>query len=174
MSAATLIIRDERGSDHTAIRGVIDAAFLGMPYAAGDEAALVETLRADGALTVSLVAELDAVVVGHIAFSPARALDPAQAWYALGPVAVLPAQQRTGIGSKLVRAGLERIAALGAAGCILTGNPAYYARFGFEPAPANAPAGEPAEFFMVKRLGAQRVEGPVRFHPAFDGSISTE
>ncbi len=162
-----LIIRAEGYDDRAAIGDVVRAAFFGKSYAAGDEAELVDRLRAENALSASLVAELKGIVVGQIAFSPAQASDGSDGWYALGPVAVLPAHQSTGIGSKLVRAGLQRITELGAVGCILTGNPAYYTRFGFTVSPTNAPPGEPAEFFMVKLLGAEQPIGPVSFHEAF-------
>jgi len=162
------IIRDERSDDHVAIARVIEAAFRGKPYAAGDEAELVGALRDAGALAVSLVAELDGAIVGQVALSPATPADRSAGWYALGPVSVRPDLQRAGIGSKLVEAGLRRIVERGAQGCILTGDPAYYTRFGFALAPANVPAGEPAEFFMVKRLGARTLPvGPIAFHPAF-------
>jgi putative acetyltransferase len=166
MSSA-MSIRPERQHDHAAISRVISEAFSGMPYADGNEAELVETLRRENALVVSLVAELDGAVVGHVAFSPADASDGAPGWYALGPVAVLPAHQRTGIGSKLIRAGLRALIERGASGCILVGNPAYYERFGFKRSPSNAPSGEPAEFFMVKTLAQSAPDGPIRFHEAF-------
>jgi putative acetyltransferase len=160
-------IRAERPHDHALIGEVITAAFRDMPFAAGDEAELVEALRAAGGLSVSLVAELDGSLVGQIAFSPARPADGSPGWYALGPVAVLPDHQGLGIGSKLVRAGLEKIEQQGAHGCILTGNPAYYTRFGFRVSPENAPPGEPAEYFMVKALGRSVPRGPIGFHEAF-------
>lgn len=162
-----LTIRDERPDDHATIVKIIKAAFHGMPYAVGDEAELVEALRAQNALSVSLVAECERTVVGQIAFSPAQPSDGAEGWYALGPVAVLPTHQRGGIGSRLVRAGLQAITELGANGCILTGNPDYYARFGFTLSPSHVPAGEPSEFFMVKLLRGQLPIGPIRFHGAF-------
>lgn len=164
-------IRSERPGDHAAIGDVIAAAFRDMPFAAGDEAELVATLRAEGALTVSLVAELDGSVIGQIAFSPARPADGSAGWSALGPVAVLPAHQGQGIGSRLVREGLRFLAESGAVGCILTGDPAYYARFGFCLAPGNAPPGEPAEYFMVKALGGGVPAGPIRFHEAFGSAV---
>ena len=68
---ARLIIRAEREGDHSALRNVVTAAFDGMPYADGDEAELVDTLRSERALLVSLVAELDGTIIGQIAFSPA-------------------------------------------------------------------------------------------------------
>jgi putative acetyltransferase len=164
-------IRRERADDVHAIREIVRSAFLGMPYADGDEAELVEALRARGALSVTLVAEREGVVVGHVAFSPARASCGATGWYALGPLAVLPAHQRVGIGSTLVRAGLDAVTELGAAGCILTGDPAYYSRFGFELLPEKAPPGEPSEFFMVKLLRGRLPVGSVHFHEAFGGSV---
>ena len=163
-------IRPERHEDHVAIGNVISAAFAGKPYADGDEAEVVERLRLANALSVSLVAELWGAVVGQVAFSPARESGGAQGWYALGPVAVLPGHQRVGIGSKLIRAGLQLITELGANGCILVGDPGYYTRFGFERSPSHAPAGEPAEFFMVKLLGHEQPRGPVAFHGAFYGT----
>ena len=165
-----LNIRVERSADHAAIGEVINAAFLGMPYAAGDEAELVEVLRRENALSASLVAELDGAIVGQIAFSPARPSDGASGWYALGPVAVLPAHQRGGIGSKLVWEGLRAIADMGANGCILTGNPTYYSRFGFRVSRSNAPAGEPPRFFMVKSFVALTPVGPICFHEAFNSA----
>ena len=164
-------IRPERPDDIDAIGELIDSAFFGMPYADGDEADLVKELRAQDALSVSLVAELEGTIVGQVAFSPARAPGGMAGWYALGPVAVVPARQRSGIGSTLVRAGIEAISELGALGCILTGDPAYYSRFGFEPAPQNAPPGEPAEFFMVKLLAGRLPADPIRFHEAFGGAV---
>lgn len=160
-------IRRERPSDIEAIGQVIDLAFSGMPYADGDEAELVEALRSQHALSVSLVAERGRMIIGQIAFSPARASEGAAGWYALGPVAVLPVHQRAGIGSALVRAGLHAVTELGACGCILTGHPAYYARFGFTVSPETAPPGEPAEFFMVKLLRGELPGGPILFHEAF-------
>jgi predicted N-acetyltransferase YhbS len=166
-----LTIRPELDRDDVATGNIIRAAFSGMPYADGDEAELVEALRRENALSVSLVAELAGTVIGQIAFSPAMASDGTPGWYALGPVAVLPAYQGAGVGSALVRAGLQAITELGAYGCILVGNPAYYVRFGFELSPWNAPAGEPAEFFMVKLFGQRQPQGPVSFHAAFSSTV---
>lgn len=163
-------IRSERSRDIDAIRELIRSAFLDMPYADGDEAELVEVLRAQDALPVSLVAERQGTLVGQVAFSPARTSAGMPGWYALGPLAVLPAHQRGGIGSTLVHAGLEAISKSGARGCILTGDPSYYSRFGFKLSPDNAPLGEPAEFFMLKLLQGQLPVGPIRFHEAFGGA----
>jgi putative acetyltransferase len=165
------MIRPECEHDRSEIHEVVRSAFEGMSYAAGDEAELVDVLREAGALAVSLVAELDGKVVGYIAFSPAQSTDGTRGWYALGPVAVLPACQGLGIGSKLVRTGLQEVLDLGATGCILTGSPTYYARFGFSVEPSNAPSSEPPEFFMVKLFSDVRPHGPILFHPAFHSAV---
>jgi putative acetyltransferase len=157
-------------SDVHAIGDLIRSAFSGMPYAEGDEAELVDALRAQGALSVSLVAESEGTIVGQVAFSPARASGGRLGWYALGPLAVLPTHQRRGIGSALVHAGLDAISELGAGGCILVGDPSYYSRFGFQLSPENTPPGQPAAFFMVKLLRGQLPVGPIRFHEAFGAS----
>src|SRR5262245_18642036 len=163
-------IRRERAGDAAAIGEVVTAACLGKPYAEGDEAELVEKLRAAGALSVSLVAELRGTIAGQLAFSPAQAPDGAPGWFALGPIAVLPVHQRRGIGSALMHAGFDAIAELGASGCILVGAPAYYSRFGFVLSPANVPPGQPAEYFQVKLLRGRLPAGPIRFHEAFGGA----
>ena len=162
-----LNIRRESSDDSEVISHIINAAFLGRPYASGDEATLVVELRRAGDLSVSLVAELDEVTVGHIAFSPARSSDGSGCWSALGPLAVLPAYQRNGIGSALIYKGVEIIENLGANGCILTGDLRYYSRFGFEHAPKNTPMGEPAAYFMIKLLRGHAPVCPIHFHDAF-------
>jgi len=166
--AHEITIRPETDDDHAAIGAVITEAFAGMPYADGDEAQLVEALRRESAISLSLVADLDGTVIGQVVLSPALAADGTGGWYALGPVAVAREHQRAGIGSRLIGVALDVITQRGANGCILVGNPAYYRRFGFELSPRNAPVGEPAEFFMVKLLSdRKRPRGAIAFHPAF-------
>jgi putative acetyltransferase len=165
-----ITIRRERPGDADAIGELIRSAFHGKPYADGDEAEVVEALRAENALSVSLVAEREGAIVGQAAFSPARAADGTPGWYALGPLAVLPAHQRRGVGSTLVLAGLEVISDLGARGCILTGDPSYYSRFGFRLSPENVPPGQPSDAFMVKLFRGHLPVGAIRFHDAFGGA----
>ena len=86
-------IRAETAADQHAIRSVTEAAFRGRPYAGGDEQDVIDRLRAAGVLTLSLVAEIDGEIIGHIAFSPAELSDDSQPWFALGPVSVLPEHQ---------------------------------------------------------------------------------
>lgn len=164
------IIRPEQSADAEAICHVTYEAFRSMPFAAGDEHELVGVLRNSGALAVSLVADLDDRIIGHIAFSPATVADGSAGWYALGPVSVLPEFQRAGIGSALITGGMQQIETLGGIGCILTGDPNYYARFGFKPAPELAPSSEPAEYFMIRVMGSSEPQGQFRFHEAFHGA----
>lgn len=165
----SLEIRGERNSDHAKIRSVTEIAFRGMPYADGDEQDVIERLRSTDALTLSLVAVFDQKIVGHVAFSPAIVSDSSHPWFALGPVSVLPIHQRQGVGSALIELGLSEIRELGALGCILTGNPEYYRRFGFELSPQNVPNNESEAFFMLKLFTATKPTGLFRFHQAFYG-----
>ena len=104
-----MIIRTERPLDADAIGSLTSAAFKGMVHSSGTEAAIVDALRREGALALSLVAEKDGLLVGHVAFSPVTIDGKAGGWFGLGPVSVLPAQQRSGTGSALIREGLERL-----------------------------------------------------------------
>src|SRR3990172_6498 len=126
-----MIIRPETLGDHDSIRNILIAAFANHPYSHQTEHLIVEALRADDALTVSLVAEVDGTVVGQIAFSPLSIDGKDCGWLALGPVAVLPSYQRQGIGQALVNEGLKTIRSIGVQGCVLVGDPAFYRRFGF-------------------------------------------
>ena len=168
MISRRIVIRPEVARDIAAINDVIDEAFLDVPYAEGDEAELVNVLRRTGALSVSLVAELDNAVVGHIAFSPARSSNGASGWYGLGPLAVIPAHQNMGIGSALLCKGLEIVSDLGAHGCILVGLPQIYSRYGFEQSPDNAPSDQPKEYFMVKIFKGGIPTCTLYFHEAFN------
>ncbi|MGI9327431.1 MAG: GNAT family N-acetyltransferase [Pseudomonadales bacterium] len=164
-----LTIRPESPTDFAAIRELTLRAFSGMPYSDGDEHELIDELRARKALSISLVAERDGLVVGHIAFSPAYPEDGTPGWYALGPVSVLPKDQLQGIGTALINTGLTSLKDFAGIGCILTGNPDYYRRFGFSLSPDNVPPGESEEYFMVNTLGSVTPTGPIRFHGAFHG-----
>jgi len=160
------IIRDERPEDTAAIAALTEAAFRGMAYASGTEAGIPARLRAAGALTLSLVAESDGEIVGHAAFSPAS-LGGDSNWYGLGPVSVTPDRQRSGIGSALIEAGLEHLHALGVAGCVVVGDPAYYARFGFASALGLTCPGVPEANTMALSFTDTAPKGEMAFHPAF-------
>ncbi len=163
-------IRSERPEDATTIRALTDTAFKDKRFSDGTEAQVIDALRATGALTLSLVATQGGEIVGHIAFSPVTINGKAGGWYGLGPVSVWPDRQRTGIGQALIRDGLGRLQAMGASGCVLLGDPAYYARFGFENDPDLRHAGAPAWAFQCLTLNGPRPKGEVSFHSGFDVS----
>jgi putative acetyltransferase len=164
-----MIVREERQGDAERIRGVNLAAF-----ETSTEADLVDALRRQATPLVSLVAEDDANVIGHILFSPVTlASDPGLILMGLAPMAVVPSRQRQGVGSTLVREGLERCRQLNVAAVVVLGHPAYYPRFGFLPAVRLSLRSEydvPDEAFMVRELrdGVLRgLSGTIRYHPVF-------
>ncbi len=165
MSAIT--IRPEKSGDAPAIHRLTAAAFDGMPQSDGDEQELVDRLRADGDLTLSLVAEDAERIVGHIAFSPVTIADGAPGWHGLGPVSVLPELQGQGVGSALVKRGIADMREAGSRGIVLLGSPEYYARFGFAHDPQIAYPGPPAEYFQYLLLEGELPRGAVRYAPAF-------
>ena len=169
-------IRPEKPEDIAAIHVVNEAAF---PTRA--EADLVDTLRDEGAHVLSLVAVDGDRVVGHILFSPVHIETESGALDALGlgPMAVLPARQRGGIGSKLVTTGLTQCTALDYPAVVVLGHPDYYPRFGFVPAHRFGITCEfpsPPEAFMIRELQAGALAGTsgiAKYHAAFD-AVSTD
>jgi putative acetyltransferase len=162
-----MIIRDECPPDTAAIYDITKAAFATMPFSDGDEHDLIDKLRADGALTLSLVAEQDGEVLGHIAFSPVSIAGADGDWYGLGPVSVRPDRQQRGIGGALIRAGVARLEQMNAAGCVLLGHREYYPRFGFAHDPGLTYGGEVNLAFQQLTLRGSTPQGDVVYHPAF-------
>ncbi len=162
-----LSLRPETPVDAAAIAALTTAAFLNAPHAGHTEAFIVNALRHAGALTVSLVAEQDGVLVGHVATSPVVVSDGTPGWHGLGPISVLPEYQRQGIGSALMHAVLQALRDQGAAGSMLVGDPGYYQRFGFRCEPQLVYPGIPPAFFMVLPFTDALPSGTVTFHPAF-------
>ncbi|MBM3500560.1 MAG: N-acetyltransferase [Armatimonadetes bacterium] len=162
-----ILIRPESPADVDAIADVTEAAFRDMELSLHTEPFIVLALRRAGALTISLVAELDGRVVGHIAFSPVALSDGTSRWHGLGPVSVLPAHQRNGIGSALIEEGLSRLRAMGARGCCLVGHPEYYGRFGFVNPPGLGHEGVPPEAFFALSFDGFMPQGTVTFHEGF-------
>ena len=161
-------IRPEEERDIIAVRALNKAAF-----ESDTEANIVDALRRQAEKFISLVAE-DGVIVGHIFFSPVTLLgQPPLNIMGLGPMAVLPAKQRRGIGSGLVREGLERCRQIGSSAVVVVGHSEYYPRFGFVPASRFGIRCEydvPDEVFMALELepGALKDRsGTIRYHPAF-------
>ncbi len=165
-----ILIRNETPADAQAITDLTVAAFATLEISSHTEQFIVQALRAAQALTLSLVAELDGRVVGHIAFSPVTLADGTPGWYGLGPVSVLPAHQRQGIGGALIREGLARLQALGARGCCLGGHPDYYPRFGFGHPPGLGLDGVPPEAFFALSFDGRFPQGCVTFHDAFQAT----
>lgn len=164
-----MIVREERPDDVDPIRALTTRAFAGMAFSDGSEPAIIDRLRAAGALTLSLVADMEGTVVGHVAFSPVTISDGSIGWYGLGPISVEPSMQHAGIGSRLVNEGLVRLRARDAAGCVLLGEPAYYRRFGFAADPHLRLDGVPADYFMHVAFSPVYAEGTVSYHPGFYG-----
>lgn len=102
-----------------------------MPFSDGSEADIIRALRGSGDLALSLVAEEDGPVVGHVAFSPVAIEGMDGDWFGLGPIAVQEDRQRQGIGRALIECGLDLLRQRGAAGCVVIGDPAIYGRVGF-------------------------------------------
>lgn len=164
-----MILRPERPGDEAAISAVTAAAFEGHPHSDGSEPQIVARLRAAGVLTLSLVAEEEREVVGHVAFSPVNFSGGEQGWFGLGPISVRPDRQGQGIGSNLVREGLRRLQEDGARGCVLVGEPAYYRRFGFRTEHDLTTPGVPREYLHALPLNGPVPSGIVAFHPGFFG-----
>jgi putative acetyltransferase len=168
-------IREETPADIAAIDAVHRAAFAPESHSRQTEHLIVNALRSAGALTVSLVAEQQGQVVGHAAASPVSLSDGTPDWHCVGPIGVLPGLQRRGIGSALMQALIQQLQAQGSAGCVLVGEPAYYARFGFRAGLGLVWPGVPAEYdAYVQSLpfGASVPQASVGYHPAFDTPAS--
>ena len=164
-----MIIRPESERDCTAIRKLHSEAFR-----SDEEACLVDRLRRTGALAVSLVAEDEQQVIGHIALSPMQRRADQPVTLGLGPLAVVPERQNEGVGSALVEAAIEEARAEGVGALFVLGHPDYYPRFGFLPANhrgIQCVYEGPPEAFMVIELqpeGLRGYSGVVRYHEAFD------
>lgn len=163
-----ITIREETAADCQTIAELTASAFLNAPHTSHTEHHIVSALRKAGKLAVSLVAESDGVMVGHIALSPVSISDGTLGWFGLGPVSVLPEHQRRGIGSQLVREGLRILQDRGAAGCVVLGEPDYYGRFAFQAHPELVLSGVPPAYFQAICFGSSRPKGLVTYHEAFN------
>ena len=162
-----MIIRKETVADIEAITEVTIAAFKNHPISKHTEQFIIKALRDADALTVSLVAEIDGRVVGHIAFSPVIISDGTKDWYGLGPISVLPDYQKQGIGKSLVNQGLSLLKEMGGKGCALVGDPNYYKRYGFKNYPELIHDGVPQEVFLALPFNEKIPQGTIIFHEAF-------
>ncbi len=165
-------IRKERPTDIAAIRHVNQQAF-----GTNAEAAIVDVVRAQAQPIISLVAEDDGEIVGHIMFSPVT-LEPRAGVLMMGlaPMAVVPHRQRSGIGSALADAGLKECRLLGAVGVVVVGHPSFYPRFGFVAASRFGLTCEfevPDDVFMAVEFVDRALSatgGKIRYHPAFSNA----
>ncbi len=167
-----MLIRAEQEKDRAAVHAVNVSAF-----ETPSEANLVDALREQAEPVVSLVAEDNGAIVGHIMFSPVSLSGhPGLKMMGLAPMAVAPEHQRQGIGSALVRAGLEQCRQLGFIAVVVLGHPEYYPRFGFSPSTRFGIGSEyevPEEVFMATELQPAALSGKagtVKYHAAF-GSV---
>ncbi|OLP61435.1 GNAT family N-acetyltransferase [Xaviernesmea oryzae] len=162
-----MLIRPETAEDVSAIRALTKMAFAKVAYSSGTEAEIIATLRAADALSLSLVAEDAGTILGHVAFSPVRLDGRDEGWVGLGPISVRPDRQGQGLGGALIRTGLKQLQQLGAQGCVLLGDPAYYGRFGFRAVDGLFYEDAPAEYFLALAFDGQMPAGQVDFHEAF-------
>ena len=162
-----MIIRKETASDVAAITAVTISAFRTLAISNHTEQFIINALRAADALAISLVAEIDGRVVGHIAFSPLTISDGTIGWYGLGPLSVLPEHQKKGIGKSLINEGLSLLKKLGGQGCALVGHPNYYKRLGFRNFPELVYEGVPQEVFLALPFTERVPKGIVMFHEGF-------
>lgn len=160
-------IREERPGDEAAIHAMTQRAFDGHPYSDGDEAEVIDRLRADNDLLLSLVAEDHGQVVGQASYSMARLSNGEDGWWVIGPVAVDPDHQGKGIGRALMEAGEGKLQARGAKGITVLGDPALYVKFGYRQHQPIRLEGELGEYLQVKSFGAPIPDATITYAPAF-------
>lgn len=164
----TPILRLEQPGDEPGIRPLTEVAFKPMPFSDGTEAPIIDDLRRDGDLTLSIVATRAGEIVAHLAFSPVTIDGRPGKWLGLGPVSVLPDLQGQGIGTAIIEEGLSILRSTDIAGCILTGDPRYYRRFGFRSNGKLTYRDVPPAFIQVLRFRHEDAVGRLAFSPAFE------
>lgn len=165
-----LSIRNEQPNDVNAIARLTEAAFANAPHTSHTEHFIVAALRKAGQLSVSLVAVEGDDLVGHVAVSPVTLSSGDAGWHGLGPISVRPDRQGRGIGSALMLEAIERLKAMDSAGCVLLGDPGYYARFGFRAYEQLVLPGVPAEYFQALPLADGIPAAEVSYHTAFEAN----
>lgn len=160
-----MLIRDEAAGDGPAISLLVTEAFLLLAQSTGTEAGIVERLRADDALAVSIVAEDDGLIVGYLAVS-AASVGAEDGWRLFGPLAVLPSRHRQGIGRAMMAEAIGRLQT-NSRGAVLVGDPDYYGRFGFRTFPSLRLSGVPPEVVQALPFDCTEPRGELIHHPAF-------
>lgn len=163
-------IRAEQPEDVDHIEDLTIKAFESAVYSDHHEQFIVRALRQSGQLSISLVAELDGQLIGHVAISPVRISSGTEAWYGLGPVSVLPEFQGQGIGRDLIETALAQLKKRQAKGCVVLGEPDYYAWFGFRAVTQLVLEGIPAEYFQVLAFENEIPQGNVQYHASFNAT----
>jgi putative acetyltransferase len=169
-SCSPVLIRTEERGDIEDIFKVTHDAFTGKAYSSGTEAQIINQLRNDGDLTLSMVAVNNDGIVGHIAFSPVTIQGKHNHWFGLGPVSVVPHLQRQGIGTTLINAGLLKMQDSDACGVALIGNPDYYCRFGFTSNNQLTCGNTPAAFVQYLAWRGTAPSGEVQFCNGFNAT----
>ncbi|MEG0860685.1 MAG: N-acetyltransferase [Pseudomonas sp.] len=163
-----ITIRNEQPADIDSIARLTEAAFRNEEHSSHTEQFIVDALRKADQLSVSLVAEENHAIIGHVAVSPVTVSSGATGWYGLGPISVWPDRHGQGIGSSLMKAALTELQRLGAEGCVVLGDPGYYARFGFKTHPGLELPGVPQEYFQALSFEDVVPTGVVSYHEAFE------
>lgn len=170
-----LVIRDETEPDYATVYEVVSAAF-----GKTDEADLVNRLR-NLPRVISLVAELEGLIIGHIMFSPVHLIQGGDQIIdiniaGLAPVSVAPSHQKSGVGKALIESGLNRCLESGYTACVLLGHPSYYPKFGFQPARStfgiSSTYDVPDPVFMALEMvkgSFKGKSGTIHYHPTFEG-----
>jgi len=169
-----VIVREERPEDIEAIHAVNEKAF-----GQAQESQLVDALRKNSGVLLSLVATLNGRVVGHILYSPVSISSDGKAVIGagLGPMAVLPEYQRQGIGGNLIEAGNQKLREMGCPFVVVLGHPEYYPRFGFKPASAYDIRCEwdvPDNVFMVLVMDQSKmknISGAAKYRQEFASAV---
>ena len=169
--SSNILFRQETNRDISAIRTVNYSAFMNHPHhtsgAEPTEHLIVDRLREARALSLSLVAERNGVIVGHLGVSPVKINGNDMNWFGIAPVAVLPNFQQQSIGSQLINKSIELTKQQGAAGLVLLGDPAYYHRFGFRRDENMIYSDAPSEYFLSMPFTSNSTEGVVTYDNAF-------
>ena len=162
-------LRPEEPADISAIRALTAAAFATTSYSDGTEGAILDQLRADGDLALSLVAEDGGRVIGQVSLSPA-AVAGKGGWFGLGPVAVVPDRLGEGIGSALITAAIAWARHEAANGVVLTGSDAFYPRFGFRGGGPLTYLDTPVRYVHYLSFTGPDPHGEITFAPALQGA----
>lgn len=164
-----MILRPERPGEEDQIYQLTKSAFDGVAYSDGSEPDIVNRLRSDGDLAISLVALAEERIVGHVAFSPVSITEAKGEWFGLGPISIDPEMQKQGIGRSLIAEGLDYLRRRGAAGCVLIGNPEVYRSSGFVSDGRISWRDVPAEYVQYNSLSGDLPRGEITYAPALQG-----